>query len=544
MNRHLTVAAVSLAVFSAGLTICAGAQLPAHAGHGSETVEFRISCSGRAQMAFNQAVTLLHHMTYPQAREAFEQIIAAEPQCAMAYWGVAMTLFQPLWPTRPGPADLQRGLESTRKARALSPRTDRERLFIAAAAAFFDATAAPNYGERLERWEKAQEKVYRAFPQDPESDAFYALALLATAPGDHVDLDHANRAAALLVKVYALKPGHPGAMHYLIHANDVPGREHELLEIVSRYETIAPENPHALHMPTHIFTRLGQWPDVIRGNIRAADAALKFRSGDHGQFVWDEYPHAIEYLTYAYLQQGADDEAAEVVKRLQSTAALEPTFKTAFHLASTRARLALERRQWREARELVPREPSSLDWDNFPWAEAVTWFARGLGAAHEKDLDAAREALARLRTLEARAEKSGEVLFTRNIRVLALDTSAWLAEAQGQRDVSIDQMRKAAELEAATPKHPVTPAPTIPAYELLGDLLIAQGEPAEALSAYERSLALYPGRFNSVLGAAQAARASANDAKARAFYAELLELGKSGMREDALKEARGFLRSQ
>ncbi|MBI3853615.1 MAG: tetratricopeptide repeat protein [Verrucomicrobia bacterium] len=504
-------------------------------------VDFPISCSQPAQAEFNRAVALLHHMTYPQAREAFEQVVKTDPECAMAHWGIAMTLFQPLWPTRPGPADLRRGWDEVQKARALEPATARERLFVAAVEAFFREPESLNYWERIRRWEQAMEKVHGAFPQDPEAAAFYALALLATAPSDKISREHADRAAKLLLGVFKRNPNYPGAMHYLVHANDVPGREREEFEVICGYEKVAPRNPHALHMPTHIYTRLGDWEGVIRGNLLAAGAALEYPAGIRGQFVWDEFPHAIEYLIYAYLQKGDDERAAAQLKRLLGTARLEPTFKTAFHLASTQARYALERRAWGEAMSLAPREPPTLDWDRFMWPEAVTWFARGLGAAHEGKVDGARRAGERLQELENAARKTGEELFARNIRVLRLDVQAWLAHAEQDRKSSVALMREAAELEASTPKPPVTPGPTLPAHELLGDLLLDQKHPAEALAAYKRSLALYPRRFNSLLGAARAARATGDTGLARTFYRELLEVGQGGTRRLAVEEARDFV---
>jgi tetratricopeptide (TPR) repeat protein len=388
------------------------------------------------------------------------------------------------------------------------------------------------------------QRVYAALPQDPEAAAFYALAHLAIAPSDRISRAHSDRAAKLLLDVYERDPDHPGAMHYLVHANDVPGRERESLEIIRKYETVAPHNPHALHMPTHIHTRLGDWDAVIRGNLRAAEAALEHPAGDHGEFVWDEFPHAIEYLVYAYLQKGADDKAAAQLERLRGTARLEPTFKTAFHLASTQARYALERRDWSEAMSLAPREPSTLDWDRFLWAEAVTWFARGLGAAREGAVQEARLAGKRLEELEAAATNAGEVLFTRNIRVLRLAVGAWLAHAEEDKESSVALMRAAADLELSTPKHAVTPGPTLPAYELLGDLLLEQAHPAEALVAYQRSLDLYPRRFNSLLGAARSARASGDESLARTFYRDLLDLADGGTRNSALEEARTFVVQQ
>src|SRR5512143_1368307 len=239
-----------------------------HAGHRLGTVDFPVSCSDAARVEFNRAVALLHHMTYPQARETFEQVATADPGCAMAHWGIAMTLFQPLWPTRPQPEALRRGWEEVQKAKALQPSTERERLFVAAAEAFFAEPASSDYWLRIRRWEGAMEKVHAAFPQDPEAATFYALAHLATAPSDTISRAHSDRAAEILLRVLERNPDHPGAMHYLVHANDVPGRERESLEVIRKYELAAPSNPHALHMPTHIYTRLDGRNGVIRGNLR------------------------------------------------------------------------------------------------------------------------------------------------------------------------------------------------------------------------------------------------------------------------------------
>jgi tetratricopeptide (TPR) repeat protein len=293
-------------------------------------------------------------------------------------------------------------------------------------------------------------------------------------------------------------------MHYLVHANDVPGRERELLDITRKYEEMAPRNPHALHMPTHIYTRLGDWEGVIRGNLKAADAALDHPAGDRGQYVWDEFPHAIEYLVYAYLQKGAYGDAAAQLDRLRNTRNLEPSFKTAFHLASTPARYALERRDWDSAYALAARDPESLDWDRFPWPEAIARFTHGLGAAHLGRLPEARTAERRLQALETGAGNAGEELFARSIEVLRLELGAWIAHVEGREEQSVARMRQAAELEEATPKHAVTPAPTLPAQELLGDLLMEQGKQGEAFAAYRRSLELYPNRLNSLRGAAAA----------------------------------------
>ncbi len=480
-------------------------------------------------------------MTYPQAREAFLQVAKIDPDCAMAQWGFAMTLFQPLWPTRPKLEALEQGWEAVQKAKALQPKTERERLFIAATEAFFLEPTSTDYWSRIRRWEEAMAKVYNAFPDDPEAAAFYALAHLAAAPSDSISRANSDRAAEILLRVYERNPEHPGAMHYLVHANDVPGRERESLEITRKYEQVAPHNPHALHMPTHIYTRLGDWDGVIRGNLRAADAALEFPAGDHGEFVWDEFPHAIEYLIYAYLQKGADDDAAKQLKRLRETPRLEPSFKTAFHLSSTQARYALERRDWKTASEIIPRDPANLDWDRFAWPEAIAYFARGLGATHEGKIDDATKSVMRLQELEDSMRKAKENLFARNIRVLRLELNAWLAHAKNENESAVALIKEATELEASTPKHAVTPGPTLPADEQLGDLLMELQQPAEALSAYKRALEFYPRRFNAALGAARAAVAMKDNAQARAYYEQLVGIADGGTRQPALQEARDYL---
>lgn len=512
----------------------ARAQHAAHAGHPLGEVHFPVSCSATAQPEFERALALLHHMTYPQARSAFEALAAREPGCAMAHWGVAMTLFQPLWPSRPSPADLARGRDLIATARKATADA-RELAFLDAAAAFFDEAGEPAYWERIKRWEAAMAKLHAAYPQDDEAAAFFALSHLAVAPPNEKAKENADRAAAVLMPVYRHNPDHPGAMHYLVHANDIPGRERELLEVVRKYETIAPRNPHALHMPTHIYTRLGDWPSVIQGNLRAADAALEHRAGDQGQYVWDEFAHAIEYLVYAHLQQGDDQAALAQLRRLQEQPQLEPSFKSAFHLSSVPARHALERGDWKAAAELPTRTPASLAWDKFPWPEAVTWFARGVGAARQGDADGAQPAIARLAELEAATTASGEELFARSIRVLRLAVEGWRAQAQGDAARARDLLAQAAALETATPKHPVTPGPTLPAEEQLGDLLLLQDRPAEALAAYERAMKAYPGRFNSGLGASRAALASGDRARARGMWEQLMASAKDGPRRQDLE---------
>ncbi len=539
---HLPLLRTASALLALGCSAPRAAVVAPQHEHGAGTVDFAVDCTPAAQAEFNRAVVLLHHMTYPQARQGFERVSALDPQCALAHWGVAMTLFQPLWPTRPGPAALQQGWAEVQAGEALNPTGRRERLFLATAHAFFQDPSGSDYWERIRRWAAATDSLAAAYPDDTEASAFHALALLATPPSDTAAAANASAAAAILTRLYARHPDHPGVLHYLVHADDVPARAAGSLDVVRQYEEVAPDNPHALHMPTHIYTRLGEWREVIRGNRLAAAAALRFPAGDQGQFVWDEYPHAIEYLVYAELQLGLDDSAATDIERLRSTPHLEPTFKTAFHLASTQARFALERHDWEAAAAIVPRTPDFLDWDRFGWPEAISVFAHGLGAAHLGQLQQASADRARLTLLDASSTRAGEVLFAKNIQLLGLELDAWLLQAAGEHDTSVALLQTAVRLEAATPKHAVTPGPTLPAEELLGDLLLEQGDPGGANAAYRRALVLYPHRFNSLLGAARSAALLGDASGARDYYGELLALAGQGSRTVPVVEARAYLR--
>ncbi len=504
-------------------------------------VDFQVSCSPEAQAQFDEAALLLHHMTYPKARGAFRAVLESDPDCAMAHWGVAMSLFQPLWPTRPSPADLQLGWDEVQLAKSKGTPTERESLFIATAEAFFEEPTGTDYWLRIRRWEKAMDELYTAFPMDHEATTFYALSHLAGAPADAASSSRSSRAAELLLDVYAKNAEHPGAMHYIIHANDTPGRESELLDIVHKYETVAPNNPHALHMPTHIYTRLGDWDGVVRGNIRAAEAALLHPAGANGELVSDEFPHAIEYLVYAHLQSGADGEAEAQLRRLQGTKNVQPSFKTAFHWASTEARYALERQQWQEAAEIVPRAGPDLDWDRFKWPEAISWFARGLGAAHVGQIDEAREATEQITRLGTAAEANGEPLNARNIAILETEMRAWVTFREGNSDSAISLLEEAAALEASTPKSPVTPGPILPALEQLGAMLLEDGRAGEALRVFEQTLNHYPGRFNSIVGAARAARKADDADSAKMHFQALLGMAAEDARPSVLNEAREFL---
>jgi len=530
----------SIAFFLALLALAAP-RLAAQHAHGQDdlgVVRFAVSCDARVQPGFDRGVALLHHMMYEDARRAFEAVAEEDPGCAMAHWGIAATLFQPLWPTRPTPAELALGWEETQRARALGPGSDRERALLASAEAFFREPETAEWWTRIERWAAAMEEAYRGHPDDTETAAFYALSQLAIGQIAEDRLAHNERAAEILLAIHESEPTHPGAIHYTIHANDVDARADESLDIVRGYSGIAPSVPHALHMPTHIFVRLGEWPGVIEWNRRSADAALEVDAGDG---ISGHYPHATDYLLYAHLQRGDDEQARAVLAETLERERFQDIFTSAFHLAAMPARFAVERRAWAEAAAIEPRAPASLSWDRYTWPEAISWFARGVGAARSGDLAAARDAEARMTALRDRASDTGERDFATYIEVDRLVLSGWMAHAEGDAETAIERMRAATELEATVQKHPVSPGALLPPYEALGDLLLELERPAEALAAYESSLETWPGRYNTLLGAARAAAAVPAAAKARAYYAKLLEVvGDAASTRPGVREARAY----
>lgn len=540
-DTHFTPRFLCLALF--GLVAVAAACSPRESLDAPESlgaVSFETSCDPGVEDDFNRAVALLHHMTYPFAQAGFRSVSERDPGCAVAYWGEAMTLFQPLWPTRPSTSDLERGWELMSKAREHGAGTPREALFLAAGEAFFDPEGDPDYWTRIERWVEAMTAVYTAHPEDLEAAAFFSLANLAISARSADPAATNARSAEVLSGVLAVESTHPGAVHYTIHANDLNGRERESLGVVRSYGDIAPNNPHALHMPTHIFVRLGEWGESIDWNLRSAEAALADRVGPSDEYVWDEYPHAVEYLVYAHLQQGDDGAARALVEALQDIPDLQPSFKTAFHLASTAARFAVERQDWVAAAQLPVRQPTSLDWDRFPWPEAVVWYARGLGAAHLEQVSALQESRDALAGLSTRAQEAGEAYFATQIRILELQLEGWQALLGSDSDGAIELLREALLLENATPKHPVTPGATLPAGELLGDAYFAMGQAELAREAYATSNERIPGRLNSLLGLARTSVALDDLASARTYYQEILSRSAGSSNRPGVLEARAF----
>ena len=343
---------------------------------------------------------------------------------------------------------------------------------------------------------------------------------------------------ALLDELFAKEPAHPGVLHYTIHAYDNPMLASRAIAAARAYDKIAPDVPHALHMPTHIFVRLGIWPDVISWNVRSAKAALKYPAGES---VSHHYPHALDYLIYAYLQRTADKEAEETLQKIRKNDSYQKTFVSAYALAAIQARYALERRQWDSAAALEVLYSDSFPWETFPQIEAITYFARGLGAVRSNDAAAATIALEKLDTLYERTVTAGRGYWAVLVDAQRKTVGAWITYAEGKNDEALRMMREAADLEDSVDKHPVTPGAVLPARELLGDMLVLSGKPAEAIEAYQISLDISPNRFNSLYGAGHAAELAGDSELAKAYYSKLIQVILTDSDRPEIKQAKIFL---
>jgi len=464
-------------------------------------------------------MALLHSFWWEEGERAFQAVAAADSTCAMAHWGLALVRWRNPIAGGPGAADLRAGQEAARRAAALGGRTSRERDFIEAVGALYGDTATVPNSARLRRYTGAMERVYTRNPTDPEAGIFFAIALTASAPAGDTTFAQQRRAAAILNPLFRAHPDHPGLAHYLIHANDTPQLAELGLEAARRYAEIAPTAPHAQHMPSHIFVRLGLWDETVRSN-RASYRAVAAAAGGARALTADQL-HAMDYMAYAYLQTGQDTAAAAVVAEAQADTAAAPAqaLVAAYNRNAMVARLALERGRWAEAARLSVRPSPGT-----PAAEMVTRFARGVGAVRAGDTAQARAEIAALAAIEAELVRRGDPYWPRVTRVKQQALAAWLALAAGDTAGATAGARSAADSEDVVGKHAVTPGEVVPARELEADLLLALGRAAEARRAYEHVLALEPHRARSVYGAARAAELAGDRAAALAGYREYVRL--------------------
>jgi tetratricopeptide (TPR) repeat protein len=527
MREKLLAAAVACA---ATLGSCPPGIAQENADQTLGRVHFATSCNETAQRRFDRAMRYQHSFWYKASQEIYQEAIKADPECAIAYWGIALSLLNNPHSAPPAP-NLPLGLAAIEKAKAIGARTPRERDYIDALALMYIDYDKTTHQARVLSYLKAMETLAAKYPDDDEAQIFYAITLnVAASPADKT---YANqlKGAAILEPIFQRQPQHPGIAHYLIHLYDYPPIAAKGLPAALAYSKIAPNAPHAQHMPSHIFTRVGYWKESIAANLASVKAAKADKElGDqlHGQ----------DYLVYAYLQLGQDSDARNVVDEVAAAQAGPDAFGAAFAQAASPARYMVERGDWKGAANLEVRP------GKFPHVMAVSHFARALGAARSGNPDAARIDIARLVEIRDKLREAKNDYWAGQVDVQQQEAAAWVLYAEGKYDEALAKMSDAVDAEDKTEKSPVTPGPLAPARELYGFMLLDRGKPQEALAAFEATMAKEPNRYNGYVGAAQAAQALGDTAKAKANYEKLVALAAdSNSERPTLLAARAFVAS-
>jgi len=547
-RRQLTIALLGVLAWSmpsAGRGL-ASAQTD-HGDHGRAgtfgTVHFETSCGQEAQRQFDQAVAMLHSFFYPETEKAFRAVVEREPSCAMGYWGIAISQ-RPNPLTAPFPPQLlQQGWAAIQHAREAGARTERERDWIEALARFFESHDSVDQQTRTRRYEAAMARLHARYPADSEASVFYALALLEAV--DLMDKSYASqlKAAAILAQVQKSQPAHPGVVHYTIHAYDYAPIASKGLPAARRYATLAPSAPHALHMPSHIFSTLGMWPEAIQTNLAADQANRDYAASTSATAkanpasIPGRY-HALDFLVNSYLQIAQDGRARAIVDERNSPGASIAGGSITAHtgFAAIPVRYALERHAWAEAAALPPMKTP------FPQADAIIYFGRALGAARLGNAAAAQQELSRLAQIRQGLASAGDPYWAEQVGIQEAAASAWIALAEKDAAGAVTFMTAAADREDRSEKHIAMENRLSPMRELFGELLLEAGRPAEALRQFERSLEVVPGRFRSLAGVARAAAESGNRRAATAHYRRLLALAPdAGSDRPALDAARKYL---
>ena len=474
------------------------------------TVSFPTSCAASQQKAFDRGVALLHDFWYAKAEQQFKDIVAADPTCAIAYWGEAMTLWHQIW-DRPDAETMQSGLALVQKGQKLGAKTQRERDYIDALAVFYQNSGKSSFEVRVNAYSQAMEKLHEKYPQDHDAAAFYGLSLLAAVPPHDTTFAKQKKALALLNAEFPLAPDNPGIPHYIIHSCDSPQMAADGLAAARRYGEIAPSAPHAAHMPSHIFARLGLWQEDIQSNLASIAAVEAQRSGSMGHEL-----HAMDFLNYAYLQVGEDAKAKQIVDQV-ATMDMMPTRDMHGYLDMARAGFPatydIEMRHWKEAAALEPSKEAE------PQNAAITYWARAVGSGHLKDAAAAKQDLAKYDAMVEAVKKSPDAYLAVYMDTDRDEVRAWIAVAEGKNDEAAQIMRAVADKQDAHGKGEVE----IPAREMLADILLESNHPEQALAEYERSMKIDPNRFNGLYGAARAAEMAKQSATAEKYYAQLVK---------------------
>jgi tetratricopeptide (TPR) repeat protein len=506
-------------------------------------VNFPTSCTPAAQAHFTRGVAMLHSFWLDTAVKEFTEAAQVDSTCGIAGWGAAMAWMGNPLAGPPSARGLKEGAATIEKAKTMGSKTQRERDYVAAIELIYKDADKTDHRTRTVAYEKAMEQLSARYPDDREAAVFYALALNMTLNPNDKTYANQLKAAAILEKVFAEQPQHPGVAHYLIHSYDFPPIANKGLPAAKRYASIAPAAPHAQHMPSHIFTRVGAWQESIESNRASAKAAQDaLRDNTIGLRSYESL-HAYDYMMYAYMQLARDRDARGVMEEVLGTRKLNVDhFAGAFALAAIPARYTLERGRWSDAAALTL-TPGDLAWDKFPQAESITWFARGIGAARSGNVADARSSLARIEVLRDTMTAAKNTYWAGQSEIQRLAVAGWIARAEGKNEEAVTLMRQAADKEDATEKHPVTPGALFPAREMLANLLLDLGQPGAALAEFERSQKSDPNRFRGLAGAARAAELAGDRDKARDFYTKLSALAASADTErPEIAQARSFLK--
>lgn len=508
------------------------------------SVQFETSCSGKVKEDFNLAIKLLHSFEYDEAEKVFAKIIDQQPHCAMAYWGVAMSNFHSLW-APPSEAELKKGAKAIEIAQAISQKSKREAGYINAIATFYKDWDKTDHRTRCIAFEKAMENLRTEYPNDREAAIFYALALTAAADPADKTFTKQKKAGLILNGLYPGEPNHPGIVHYIIHTYDSPELAEMALPAARKYASVAPASAHALHMPSHIFTRLGLWDECINSNLASVASAQCYAEEAGIKGHWDEELHGLDYLTYAYLQKGENGLAKKQWDYLKTINEVSPlNFKVAYAFASIPSRYLMENKLWKEAANLKIHY-INFPWEKFQWQKAMIHFTRLMGSANILNLVAAKAELTELTGIYNKLFKQKDLYQANQVQVQIKTSEAWIKFKEGKNDEALKLMNFAADMEDKTEKHPVTPGELIPARELLGDMLLQMNKPDEALKSYEADLQRHRNRFNGIYGAAFAAEKSNNFEKANIYYQLLTSIANSPhSNRPELETARLFLKKQ
>lgn len=506
------------------------------------TVGFETSCSDETKKDFNLAISLLHSFEYDEAEKVFSKIIDKQPDCAMAYWGVAMCNYHTLW-APPTSRELEKGAKAIAIAQALKQKSKMEDDYINALALFYNNRKTTDHRTRSKSFEKAMGKIYTSNPNNKEAAIFYALTLIATAEPADKSFGNQVKAGAILNALYPGQPNHPGIVHYIIHAYDNPELATLALPAARKYASVAPSSAHAQHMPSHIFTRLGLWDECINSNNAAAYSAKCYAESAGMKGHWDEELHGLDYLVYGYLQKADNAAAKKQWDYLKTIHEVEPvSFKVFYAFAAIPSRYVLENKMWKEAASLKI-HPANLPWQDFPWQKAIIHFARLLGAVHIGDINASKAELENLHILHNDLMKQNDVYKANQVMIQIKTGEAWILLKEGKETEALQLMTLAVDMEDKTEKHPVTPGEVLPAKELLADMLLLSNKPAKALIAYEENLKKHPNRFNGLYGAGVAAERANNFEKAKYYYRQLIAIANSpGANRPELEKAKLFLK--